>query len=197
MLPAKQTAVLIVTAILVLACDPGVQAKQPVYDRLLNGDFTAPLDSGWSRDNRDFAGSSEIKLLRDGGVTLRKVQCGWTRLGQRFLLPDRNVTFRTNARLRASVNRSGYYATASVIIEYLDADEQPLGETWFQAVAGRGPSPNTATRHFIPVSTTGGWQELELDIADELRRNLPGVKPAKVAALHVMLKAYGSNTRTC
>ena len=75
--------------------------------------------------------------------------------------------------------------------------EQPLGETRFQAVAGRRPWSSTPTRHFIPVAANGTRHELELDVADELRRHLSGFKPADVAALRVTLEAYGSNTAGC
>ena len=179
---------------MLLACAPGVPAVQ---DRLLNGDFTAPLDSGWFRDARNFSGSGAIRPLPGGGVIVQKVQCGWTRLSQKFLLPDRHVTFSTEAQLRVTVNRSGYFAAAAVVVEYLDAGGQPLGETRFQAVAGRRPWSSTPTRHFIPVAANGTRHELELDVADELRRHLSGFKPADVAALRVTLEAYGSNTAGC
>ncbi|MBN2537116.1 hypothetical protein JXB37_02435 [candidate division WOR-3 bacterium] len=168
----------------------------PANPELLNGDFTAGPDSGWTLARRDFAGSSEIKPLPDGGITARKVMCGYARLAQRVDLPDLRRLFTTSIRTRASVNSPGYHGYAALVLGWLDADGNLLGETRWYTRSGRYAPRANGNHRATELPTSSGWHDIELDIADELRK-FTGFTPASVRGMTIAYEAFGSGTSAC
>jgi len=189
----------LVAAAFLLACAPTAQADATVVvrDELLNADFASSLDSGWTSSHVDYVGHSEIKPLPDGGAKVRKVYCGSATLTQAVALDDHRVEFTTSARLTAQANRYGYYSHAAIRLAYLDADGARLGETWLYTLAGKTNWKDGPTVHRIKVPQSSLFQDLELDVADELRSNLPGVKPADVRGIVITLEAFCSGRSAC
>jgi len=184
-------------AFLLTACGGSAVAEMPVRPELTNRDFAAPLDSGWHRQVRNFDGRGDVIALPEGGVTVSKTFCGWYRLSQAVVLDDFRQTFRTRARFAARSSRHDYFGRSGLTLGYLDADGGLLGETRWYLQAGGRPEENSPTRHSIRLTEAGQWLDLELDIADELRRNLSGVRPADVRALRITFEAFGSGTGGC
>lgn len=182
---------------LLLACGAEPDGVRRFHPELLNPDFAAPLDSGWHRETRNYDGRSEFLPLPEGGITVRKTLCGWARLSQAVAVRGRVPAFRARARFGANSNRVDYHARASVALAYLDSTGTELGETrWYLSTGGPVPG-NSSTRRHIPVSRAAEWHELELDLAEELQRNLPGIRSDNLHALRITFEAWTSGTRGC
>jgi hypothetical protein len=190
-------------ALLLLAFVPAglARADEPKAavpnDTLVNGLFNQPLATGWQQQVKDYVGGHEIRLLKDGGVKVRKEMCGRAAISQdvKLTVPDVSVSARTY--FAAEATNMDYYSFSLLSIGYLDKAGKDLGETRIYASAGAVPWKNSATLHLIPVKEKRKWLDTELDITEELKANLKGVDPAKVKALRITFEAFGSGTSAC
>lgn len=184
--------------LVVLACSGPARADSPLpaNPELLNGEFSADPDSGWTSYRRDFAGSSEIKPLPDGGIAVRKVMCGYARLVQRVELSDLDRVFTTSIRTRARVNSPGYHSYAALVLGWLDADGNHLGETRWYTRSGRYAPRVDGSHHATELPASPGWHDVELDIAGELR-GFAGFTPASVRGMTITYEAFASGTSAC
>lgn len=169
----------------------------PSSNLLANGAFAAPLDSGWTRNFVNHAGSHAFRPLKDGGIKVTKTQCGTATLSQDVILPDTRFVFTTRAMLAAEANRANYNSFAAVVLGYQDKDGKSLGETRIIFTANAAAPPNTPTRHVIMVAKANSWTDYAINLTDELRTNLKGIVPARVRRLRISYEAYGSGTGAC
>jgi hypothetical protein len=186
-----------VMAGLVAAALAAPQSRIPVRDALANGEFRAPLDSGWTASNQNIVGSHSFRILKDGGARISKTMCGTASLSQVVRLPNPNFVFASRARFAAEVNKPDYGSHAAIVLGYQDKDGNPLGETRIVLAAGTGAPASTTTRHVIPVAKANAWADYSINLADELRANLKGIVPARVNRVLISYEAYGSGTSAC
>ena len=184
-------------AILVaLSLAPVPVAAMTAGGLLANGDFALPLDSGWTASNRDLVGYHALAPMEDGGVQVRKVQCGYARLSQEVAVEDVALALSARLKLRASAETPGYYAYGALALEYLGPDGAALADTRYLLLAGDAPVPDGGAHHVIPVPGDT-WVDIDTDLAAELRDNLPGVDAGRVSAIRVVLESFGSGTSAC
>ncbi|MGB9722088.1 MAG: hypothetical protein ACPL28_11505 [bacterium] len=116
-----------------------------------------------------------------------------TAIHQTFYVPELILDFSFKAKLYAKSYDTlhPHPAISSIILSYLDIDENILGETRIFRYAESlywNPSP---ILHLIEISDTN-WFNYTLNIADELY-NLPGINPTDIAKLRIILyaRSYG------
>lgn len=157
---------------------------------IVNGDFEDLLN-GWN----PYAQGETYTLLTDKSydedpdseVYVGRLDKLVTVLYQTCNIPVLNLDFSFNARLIArsydSLHR--HAAVASIIISYLNNEEEILGETRifnFAETLYWVPSP---TLHLIEIGDTN-WFSDTINIIDELQ-NLPGINPSSIAKLRIIL----------
>ena len=194
----KYIGLLSVLVFLLAACAPQALAEAPVEANasLVNPAFADPLSEGWRQSSRDHVGYHVVEPLKDGGVRIRKVLCGTTRLEQDVLLETTRMTLSARARFSAQVNQAGYTAHSALVVGYLDAAGNRLGETRYLNPAGFSAPKSDDRTHVVTVKPLD-WQDIELDIADELRTHLTGLIPAKVERVRITIETYCSGTSSC
>lgn len=159
-----------------------------------NGGFEDSLQY-WTRSNE--GGTSTVTLDPnydpsdpDLEVYLYQYYASYTRLDQTINVPGPLVRFSASAKLEATTaGGAGYYAIASIILQYLDSADNNLGSTMIYRAYAYTPQ-NTSTQHVIQAPSTN-WERYEFLLADELT-NLPGIDPAKVAKINIRLEAAGN-----
>jgi len=160
---------------------------------LSNGDFELPLDSGWTVDS---GGHARVSITRDTGyqpdpdfearIHLGPAD-GRAALSQTVPVTTTELVFRADLCLFGRLTEPINWSAASCRLTYLDSALSPLGETRIYYASWRCPWQNTPTIHLIPAPDSS-WHSYVLDIAAELRENLPGVDPQLVRAVRVALK---------
>lgn len=192
-----------VAAILLIGlslCGPAARAAAaeiPLNDSLANGDFLRPLSQGWVTQTNDLLGEHSITATQENGATVLKEMCGNATLVQDVKLRTTNIVFSTRSRFSCQATKPDYYATASVLLGFLDSDGKQLGETRIYNAAGAPPWKASNTLHLISVADTGKWQDYSLNLGEELRANLKGVDAAKVKRLRVSLESFCSGKDAC
>lgn len=162
-----------------------------------NSDFSRPLNEGWQTGSQDYAGYHVIDTLPDGGVMVSKSMCGFARLYQELALPSLDQVLTARVRFGATVNTPGYYSHGALVLQYLDAEGQVLGETRYSYTAGSSGIASTDNRHVVAVNKSGAWLDQSLTLRQELAKHLPGVVAGDVTALRVVLEAFASGTSAC
>lgn len=116
-----------------------------------------------------------------------------TAISQTCYVPDLELEFSFKARFfaRSYDTLHPHPAIASIILSYLDINENILGETRLFHYAESlywNPSP---ILHLIEVSDTN-WFGDTINITEELQ-NLPGINPLAIAKLRIILycQSYG------
>ncbi len=173
---------------------PALPAPNP---RLVNGDFSQPLATGWNKSAKDLVGSNTVAVLKDGGVKVQKTMCGHARIEQDVALPNLNTVFSARARFAVESTRPDYYAYSAVVLGYYDKSGKRLGETRWYSTTGAAPWQKSRTISLVPVARRGDWQDLSVNIGEELRHNLKGIVPGQVSSVRVTLESFGSGTGAC
>ena len=172
-------------------------AAIPLNEALANGDFFKPLSQGWATQSNDIVGEHSITATQDSGAVVLKEMCGNATLVQDVKLTTTNLAFSTRARFSCQATKPDYYATASVLLGFLDSDGKQLGETRIYNAAGAPPWKSSNTLHLIAVADTGKWQDYSLNLGQELRSNLKGVVATRVKRLRVSLESFCSGKDAC
>jgi len=162
---------------------------------LTNGDFEQPLEVGWTVDtsggyitiNRD----PNLQPDPDYEALVYKLYTGYASIYQIVDLPNLSYDFSFYARFRKKEGSSTCWPVSAVIIAYLDAGNNLLGETRVYY-----PSPYCnwqagPTLHLVLVTDTL-WNYYYFNIRDDIVHNLPGVDTAQVRKAKVSLYAYNS-----
>ena len=181
-------------------CVPVAHAAEtaiPLNETLTNGDFSKPLTQGWATQANDIVGDHRITATQESCAIVLKMMCGNATLVQEVELITTNLNFSTRARFSPLATKRDYYATASVLLGFLDSDGKQLGETRIYSAAGTPPWKASNTSHLIAVTDIGKWHDYSLNLGEELRTNLKGVDPAKVKRLRISLESFCSGEYVC
>jgi len=180
-------ALLIMSALLVSAFGQELIQNGRFEDSLTSWtvEYDSP-DGTWS-----VATGSEYQPDPDSEVNVSKTMKYYARAFQTVDVPTPELEFSFSSRLFASfAGGSGYYAYATVTLEYLNSSGGLLGRTLFVNKVGYCSLENTSIQHLIVAEDTT-WQDYWLLVSDELE-NLPGLNPADLARARVVLEAYGN-----
>lgn len=167
---------------------------------LTNGDFEAPLTTGWQQ----LTSGSSITIDRqttydpdpDYEVQVYKgAGSGYARFLQEVNIPTTDLEFSIAAKMYAYDNNADTlcWAGSAVIVSYKNAAGTVLGETRICRFTTPCPWANSSTMHLILVGDSL-WHTYSFNINDELT-NLPGIDPSNVARIELAL--YDTTAHTC
>ncbi len=161
---------------------------------LTNGDFEQELTVGWT-----FTGSGTGTHTADRATTYQAdpdyeaMTYQWdnpgdARLGQTVMVPGPLVELEFSASFAESGGVTTCWPAACFSVCYYDAGSTLLGETryYYSTYADWVPSPTLSLYRVTDPS----WAQYNLNVVDELARNLPGVNPGEVAKIDVALYSY-------
>ncbi len=161
---------------------------------LTNGDFEQDLSVGWTKsefwpsiyDTTDRA--TNYNPDPDYEVRVKKYDYAYVKLSQVVDIYTTDLEFSVDAKLYAHeyTPAAPYWATASIILAYLDEDESLLGQTRICYNTPDCPYTNSSTFHMIVVTDPNNWYNYSFNIDDELT-NLSGVTPGDIAKIEVAL----------
>jgi hypothetical protein len=127
----------------------------------------------------------------DSEVCINKKMKYYAHASQTVDVPTTELEFSFSSKLFSSfAGGSGYYAYATVALEYLNSSGGLLGRTMVVNKVGYDSLENTSIQHLIPV-TDSAWHDYWLLVTDELAY-LPGLNPADIARVRVLLDAHGN-----
>lgn len=164
---------------------------------LTNGNFEQELSVGWSPVMSGLGShSAERAVWRhpdpDYECWVQQYDgSGSTRLEQTVNVPHVNLDFSFAAQFAIGGGSSTCWPVASVILEYLNASGAMLGETRFYY--------HNAYCNWVPTSTVSlidigspDWMSYNLNVAEEIRDNLPGMNASQVRKIRVAFYDYTS-----
>jgi hypothetical protein len=160
---------------------------------LLNGDFEQPLSTGWTETHEGYGIITfDRQTYYDPDPDYEAMDsiysgAGSTRLTQIVEVPGPLLQLNFTAKFALGGGTSSTcWPVASFAVSYYDALDNKLGETRFYLHDSNCTWIATPTLSLIEVSSLD-WQNYQLNIADELNTNLPGVDPALVMRVGVAL----------
>ncbi len=161
---------------------------------LTNGDFEQDLDTGWHQSWHGQGIADTI--MRDPSfypdpdyeVKVKKYDAAYARLYQTVNIATTDLEFSASAFIHAREfpPDSFQWASASIVLGYLDAQSGILGQSRIIHNTEDCPYVNTPTFHMVDVIDTLNWHTYSFNIDDELL-NLPGVNPVDIAKIKVSL----------
>ncbi len=163
---------------------------------LINGNFEQELPVGWTYTDSGYGTHRALRGTEyqpDPDYEAWVYQYdnpGWTKLSQIVDVPGIALNLSFWAKFNESGGSSTCWPAPSVRVRYYDINNAPLGETryYYSTYADWVSSPTLSLRRV----TNPNWTRYELNIADEIAANLPGVNPDEVAKVEVALWAYTS-----
>jgi hypothetical protein len=168
---------------------------------IVNGGFDDPFSVGWQETCYSGAGSFLFERSDTLGppapgfaARVRKDLGYFACLHQTVDVPDVNLTFSFEGRLRIGGGSSTCWPVSAVILRYLAGAGAELGNTKFWVHTEFATWLSSDTAHLIEVNTPEVWTPFTLGIAQELAVKLPGVNPAAVEKIRVELYAYDNGT---
>lgn len=172
------------------------------YGNLIkNGGFEDPFEGSWDTLVRSNLGNWNFSRWD----TMGQPTPGFAARAYKYLqysasllqvvdVPDVNQVLSFDARFRMGGGSSTCWPTAAFVVRYLDASGGELGNTKYYKHDQYNNWTNNDTAHLIDVSAAEGWNHYQLDIAQELAENLPGVNAAMVGKVQVELYPYDHGT---
>ncbi len=181
----------------VIVCSLLALGLTPAQNLLTNGDFEQELTVGW---NQEQGGSGTVTFGRD--VTYHPdpdyeaqgylyAGPGWLALRQVVPVTTLSMDLSFWAAFELGGGSSTCWPVASIMVSFLDSSGAVLGETYFYYHNQYCTWAPSDTFHLIEV-TNPGWQQYEMNLADELAQNLRGVSRARVRKVGVALYAWTS-----
>ena len=168
---------------------------------IINGDFEQPFEVGWTDTVVGTSGSFQFEWTDTLGqptpgcaARVNKYLASYASLSQTVDVPNINLTFSFDGRLRIGGGSSTCWPVSAVIIRYLNSSGVELGNTKFYVHNEYATWANSDTAHLIEVNTPEVWTPFTLDIAQELNNGLPGVNQAEVRKIKIELYAYDNGT---
>jgi hypothetical protein len=161
---------------------------------LKNGDFESRLDTTWNiyahGETHTIVTNKFFDADSDDEVYIRQFDSKLSAIYQTCGIPGTDLEFSMDARLFAASYSAmhPHPAVSAIILSYLDNDEAVLGETRIFYYAESLDWQASPTVHLIQIGDTN-WFSYRTRIAEELQ-NLPGVAPAQVCQIRVVLYAY-------
>jgi hypothetical protein len=161
---------------------------------LTNGDFEQDLTVGWTYTDSGYGthyADRQTGYQPDPDYEAHTYQLdnpGWARLAQRVDAPGVLLDLSFWACFAESGGTSTCWPAACFSVCYYDAGSVLLGETryYYSTYADWVPSP-TFSLHRV---NDPAWAQYNLNIAEEISTNLPGVDPGAVASVEVALLSY-------
>jgi hypothetical protein len=182
------------TLLLMLLALTPVQGQELVR----NGDFEDSLRN-WTVEYDTTAGfwqvlrSPDFDQDPDNEVLVYKGLMYHCRLSQTVNVPTTQLRFAGSSLFYTNVGANeGYYAYATIILQYEDASGTVLGRTMIVKKTPYCDLQNSSTQHLIEV-TDETWHDYEFLVSTELD-NLPGINPAQVRRITIVLEGYGNGT---
>lgn len=161
---------------------------------LTNGDFEADLSTGWtaafqgqlSTDTIDRAVS--FNPDPDYETRVKKYDATSAKLYQTVYVPTTDLQFSADVSLYAYeyTPSEPYWAQASLVLYYIDGNDNILGQTRICHNSPHTPYTNSSTFHMILVAEPSNWYNYTFNLSDELP-NLTGVNPTDIAKIQVAL----------
>ncbi|MBN2537571.1 hypothetical protein JXB37_04785 [candidate division WOR-3 bacterium] len=182
--------------LLVAALVAAVPGRAAAQELIRNGRFEDSLDY-WTVEYNNAQGSWEVSAGPDyhpdpdNELYVMKSYQYYARARQAASVSSTELLFAGSARLAAMTGgTSGYYAYATLALEYQDAGGVLLGRTMFIHKAGSCTLATTPTQHVVEVDS-GVWNDFELLVDAELD-GLPGINRNDIARVAVVLESYGT-----
>jgi hypothetical protein len=161
---------------------------------LTNGDFEQDLSIGWtsmisgqlSTDTIDRATNYDPDP--DYEVRVKKYDAAYAKVSQTVDIPTTDLQFAVDCKLYAHEYDplDVYWATAAVVLYYLDAGDNLLGQTRICFNSPHTPYTNSNVFHMIEVPSSTEWYDYSFNVNDELD-NLSGIDAADIAKIEVAL----------
>jgi hypothetical protein len=168
---------------------------------LVNGDFEESLSVGWTDTIVGtlgygmFTWSDTLGQPSPGfAAAAYKTLLYYSSLSQTVSIPNTNVRFDFDGRLRIGGGSSTCWPTAAFMVTYFDGAGTSLGNTRIYLHDQYNTWVNSDTQHLIEATAPEVWTQYSLNVADELSGHLPGINPAGVAQLRFELFAYDNGT---
>jgi hypothetical protein len=178
-----------------LALLPLVAALAIGQNLLVNGDFEQDLTVGWTTTT---GGSGYGLSTRSTGydpdpdyeaMDSLYAGAGWRLCSQTVDAPGVMLNLEFWAKFAIGGGSSTCWPVACITVGYLDAADNQLGETRFYYHNSYCTWVPSATLSLHEV-TNPDWSQYDMNVADELSANLPGVNPGDVAKIRVGLYNY-------
>jgi opacity protein-like surface antigen len=185
--------ILMATAVLALLAGTGMA------NLLVNGDFEQPPEVGWKDSVYLLAGDYRYERSDTFGsgsgyaMKVRKYLAYYASLSQAVPVLNDDMTFEFDARLVWGGGSSTCWPVAAVMVKYLDASGNELGATCYYNHHPSATWLSNDTMHLVEV-TSSEWNHYIVRTREELVNNLPGVNPASVAQMALVLFAYDNGT---
>jgi len=161
---------------------------------LVNGDFEQELAVGWTQmvnGSGTHYMNRDVSYQPDPDYEAYAYQWdnpGWARLSQTVDVPGPILELTFTACFAESGGTSSCWPAACFSVCYLDANDVVLGETRYYYSTYANWTP-TSTLSLIRLYDPN-WTTYNLNIAEELSTNLPGVNAGEVVKVEVALYAY-------
>ena len=186
--------------VIVLSLLAGFVLPAAAQELLVNGDFEQDLSVGWQDTVNSLTGSWLFErsdtLGQSSGFAgrIEKSLAAFAALTQQVMVPNQHVLLSFDARFRIGGGSNTCWPVASVIVRYLDATGTELGNTKFILHNEFCTWANSDTAHLIEIENPDAWANHQLDIAQEIYGNLPGVNAWNVAQVRLEIHAYDNGT---
>jgi hypothetical protein len=183
------------------------QPAPPANTNLLNnGNFDQNWNVGWDRIlGTNATGPQRVEVTDVGqgateqGLHIERSGPDVLQLEQLAEVDSSRLRFSAKLKLTGSFDEdSGAEGLAALMLVYLNVDERPLGYSiWVNgnqrssALFGTGPLPavgNNVSRRWSGEE----WQQINLDVRQEIINSLPTINPDEIEAIKVVLLAIGS-----
>ncbi len=177
--------------------------KKPTEDshqELVNGDFSLEITVGWQKRVVNHTGDYEIKRIREGDEYYGKVSksfCGYAQLYQIVKIQDLSSSISFRARFFAITNNDEYAAASGVLIEYLNAELEKLGATYFYSKTPNFREWRSSSTTHLYETNSSNWQSFSFNIKEELTNYLTGIQGREVKYLKISLLAYCTQESGC
>jgi hypothetical protein len=160
---------------------------------LTNGDFEQDLNVGWTQSGSFYSLDTVDRATNydpdpDYEVRVKKYDAPYIKLSQKVDIPTTDLDFAVDCKLYAYEYSStqSYWATAAIVLYYLDADDDLLGQTRICHNSPHCPYTNSNVFHMIEVPSGTDWYDYSFNVNDELD-NLSGISAADIAKIEVAL----------
>lgn len=194
-----------IVGIVLAPTTPAEATIAPDVNLIQNGDFAQEWVNGWERTTEGLTGAQVVETRPPAGnppqptLYMSKTGAGALRLSQHVTLsgPATDLVFRGQLRLSGELDGDGNEGRAALLLLYENADGQTLGlSAWVDGRTNGSGLWGTLLPTFGPTTAPrfqpAGWQTIEIDLGQEFTDRLPGLDPAAVRRITVVLALLGS-----
>jgi hypothetical protein len=166
---------------------------------IVNGGFEEPFETGWKDTVFSMAGDFRYERGDTFGngtgyaAKVYKYLASFASLYQAVPVTGLDLTLSFDARLLQGSGSSTCWPVAAFFARYLNAGGNEIGATCWYNHSVYADWRDNDTMNLIEI-TSADWNHYEINLADEIATNLPGVNAADVAMVCVDLFAYDNGT---